>query len=454
MNRGKDKLRQDAIEIWEAGLDAVKSDRLVSESIRISSNELQIGSEKLERDSFDRIIVVGGGKAGAGMVAGFESALAPLVREGVELTGWVNVPAGCVRANKQIHLHAARPDGLNEPTTEGVAGTRKILELAANATERDLLVCLISGGGSALLPAPNDGITLDDKLEVTRFLSAAGANIEQLNTVRKQLSCIKGGGLARACNAKLLVSLIISDVMGDPLDVIASGPTVADTSTPQDALEILDQFQARGSIADRVFETLSNKQPEASTLRNVSNHIIGNNLTAVESAAAKARELGYQVQLESAAASEGVADEIGSRLAETAKQMRRGETEFNCLVSGGEPVVQLADSKSRGKGGRNQQLVLAALEHLAEELNGICMLSGGTDGEDGPTDAAGAIVDESLAGRFDIAEIQDHLVRNDAYHFFDRADHLGQSALLKTGPTDTNVCDLRIVVVDSEAADV
>ena len=155
------------------------------------------------------------------------------------------MPADCVRPLQRIHLHAARPAGVNEPTPEGVAGSMEILRLVESLGPDDLCLCLISGGGSALMPAPVEGVTLADKLALTRHLSAAGANIEQLNTVRKQLSRIKGGGLLRACRAGRLVSLIISDVLGDPLDVIASGPTVPDTSTPQAALEVLERFGAR-----------------------------------------------------------------------------------------------------------------------------------------------------------------------------------------------------------------
>src|SRR5207244_1469918 len=165
-------------------------------------------------------------------------------RTGKDFCGWVNVPADCVRPLRHITLHPARPAGVNEPTAEGVAGSEQILRLIEWLTADDLCLCLISGGGSALLPAPALGITLQDKQQITRFLSAAGANIRQLNTVRKQLSRIKGGGLLRACRAGRLMTLVISDVLGDPLETIASGPTVEDTSTPAEALTVLDEFNA------------------------------------------------------------------------------------------------------------------------------------------------------------------------------------------------------------------
>src|SRR5262245_2053375 len=236
------QLRDDALAIWHAGLVAVRSDRLVRDNLRVQGDRLVIGPEELPLAKIRRIAVVGAGKAGAGMAAGVEQALGPRLLEEKQVTGWVNVPADCVRPLAKIQLHAARPAGVNEPTAEGVFGAEKILEIVGSLGPDDLCLCLVSGGGSALLPAPVPGISLADKQALTRHLSAAGANITELNTVRKQLSRIKGGGLARACRAGRLVSLIISDVLGDPLDVIASGPTVPDTGTADDALAILERY--------------------------------------------------------------------------------------------------------------------------------------------------------------------------------------------------------------------
>jgi hydroxypyruvate reductase len=442
------------------------------------------------------------------MAAAVEEVLGLRLIEEKQLAGWVNVPADCVRPLRRITLHAARPPGVNEPTPAGVAGAEEVLRIVRSLAADDLCLCLISGGGSALMPAPAEGITLDDKLAITQYLSAAGANIEQLNTVRKQLSRMKGGGLARACRAGQLVTLIISDVLGDPLDVIASGPTVADTSTPDDAIEVLDRF-ARGlsqfSLGEngtvpffRIVEYLRQKEqcePPPPTCR-VTNHVIGNNATAVDAAGQEAERLGYSPKTMSAQRSEGPAEDVGRQLAEAALAMRDGsglvpylteqframggwrrstatpqttqmtgarcalpqpppieeretpepKTPLDCLVSGGEPVVSLVDAARRGLGGRNQQLVLAALIRLAaDRAAGIALLSGGTDGEDGPTDAAGALLDAEVlaaAKRYHL-DTADYLARNDAYHFFRRVD-----GLIKTGPTHTNVCDLRVVVVE------
>ncbi|HEV3023837.1 MAG TPA: DUF4147 domain-containing protein, partial [Pirellulales bacterium] len=293
-----------------------------------------------------------------------------------------------------------------------------------------------------------------DKLTVTRHLSAAGANIVELNTVRKQLSRIKGGGLARACSAGRLMTLIISDVIGDPLDVIASGPTVADTTTAEDALAVLEKYDAR-PVAPSVFAFLERRRASSAGARvptpqippsdpACTNLIIGNNAVAVEAAGAEARRRGYLPDLRHARTLEGVAEEVGRNLAETALRMRDADGP-DCLVSGGEPVVRLAPLPRRGLGGRNQQLALAALQSFEQAgCDGIALAAGGTDGEDGPTDAAGALVDAEIVAHARRLKLDsaDYLARNDAYHFF---EPLG--GLLKTGPTHTNVGDLRVVVV-------
>jgi len=447
MPRDLEQLRRDALRIWQAGVDAVRSERLVRDALAVEGRTLVVAGEPISLDAVGRIVVVGAGKAGAGMATAVERVLGPALADQKQLAGWVNVPEDCVRHTRRIRLHGARPAGVNEPTAAGAAGSAEILRLVESAGPDDLCLCLISGGGSALMPAPVEGITLADKLAVTRHLSGAGANIEELNAVRKQLSRIKGGGLARACGAGRLVSLIISDVLGDPLDVIASGPTVEDSSTPRLALEVLDRFDARAAgISPAVFDYLQAKQaaePSEPACR-VTNHIIGNNATAVDAAGREAERLGYSPSMVSAGQSEGAAEEIGRHLAGMARRMRAGPGP-DCLISGGEPVVTLIDAAKRGLGGRNQQLALAALEQLADDAAGIVLLAGGTDGEDGPTDAAGAFLDAAVvsAARQQGLDPADYLARNDAYHFFEPLD-----ALVKTGPTHTNVCDVRVVVVD------
>jgi glycerate 2-kinase len=442
-------LREDALRIWRAAVAAVDSRRLVREAVRVENGQLCVAGQAFELARLRRIIVVGAGKAGAGMAQGLEEALGPELLAEKRVTGWLNVPADCVCPLTTIHLHAARQPGQNEPTPEGAAGAAEILRLVGEATPDDLCIALISGGGSALLPAPADGITLADKLAVTRHLSAAGADIRQLNTVRKQLSGIKGGGLRRACRAGHLVTLIISDVLGDPLDIIASGPTIDDPATAAHALAVLEQFRAaEAGIAPAVFDFLRSRShyPAHGGGCPTTNLVIGNNATAVDAAAREADVLGYRPRVLSTDTHEGAAEDVGRRLAEMTIDIARLCSAVDCLLSGGEPVVQLVPASERGLGGRNQQLVLAAAECLSREaMDHFVLASGGTDGEDGPTDAAGALVDRPLLDEATkrALSIADYLHRNDAYHFF---EPLG--GLIKTGPTHTNVCDVRVIVVD------
>ena len=448
MKRTPEQLREDALAIWTAGLEAVRSERLVRDAVQIEDNQLRIDEVAVDLDAIDRIAVVGAGKAGAGMAAALEEILGPELLKQKQVTGWINVPADCVRPLQAIHVHAGRPAGVNEPTVAGVEGTEEILRIVSELGPRDLCLCLIAGGGSALMPAPAAGISLEEKQHVTQFLSAAGANIEQLNTVRKQISRVKGGGLAHACRAGRLISLIISDVMGDQLSIIASGPTVVDPSTPQEALAALEQFDAEaGGVSAGVFDYLRNrtKDENAPPSCEVDNIIIGNNALAVDAAGIEAERRGYSHAMSSSITMEPTAEEVGHHHAEMALQMQQSGGP-DCLITGGEPVVQLAPAAERGRGGRNQQLVLAAAQSLAAcDAGGYVLLSGGTDGEDGPTDAAGAWCDRALLdeARRQGLSMEDHLRRNDAYPFFEAV-----GGLLLTGPTNTNVCDLRVVVVD------
>lgn len=459
--RSAKQLREDALAIWNAGVESVLGDRLVKAYIRTEENQLWVGDQWVDLSEIDRLVVVGGGKAAASMAVGFEEALAPL-SESLERKGWLNIPEGCLRPTEWIHLHEARPAGLNEPTLQGAEGTAMMLEWVENLGPRDWCVVLLSGGGSALLPAPLDGISLEDKLATTRFLSGAGANIEQLNTVRKSLSRIKGGGLARACKAGRLDTLIISDVLGDPLDIIASGPTVPNSTGVREALAVLEQLDpGRDQVPLSVYQVLDanlqNETQKASFEGSaiVQNHIIGNLAVAVDAAGVEAEKRGYSHAMQCARSMEGTAESVGELHAQLAWRMEH-ESGPDCLITGGEPVVKLAPPENRGKGGRNQQLVLAALQELRRlndrletpeslSTHGICVLSGGTDGEDGPTTAAGGWVNTEveeaiISGGLDVMTA---LTRNDAFSILQQSH-----GLLETGPTHTNVCDLRVVVVD------
>jgi glycerate 2-kinase len=442
-------LLADAQRIWRAGVEACLPDQLLRREVIVEDGWLAIGDWQIELDTVGRIAVVGAGKAGAAMVLGLEAALGPDLLSAKRVTGWVNVPAGTIEPTEAIHLHAGRPAGVNEPRPEGVEGTRQILREVASLAPNDLCLCLISGGGSALLPAPVPGVSLDQKIAITRLLSDSGATIDQLNCVRRHLSEVKGGGLARAFTAGTLVTLVVSDVLGDPLETIASGPTFATGDTPAEAIAVLESLGiAKHPDARPIVEFLARQSPSADGRHargpaEVHHLILANNATAVDAAGIEAERLGYNHAMLCATSSEGSAEEIGRHLAQMAIEMR-DQPGPNCLITGGEPTVTLPPADRRGVGGRNQQLVLAALEDL-RDCHGIALLSGGTDGEDGPTDAAGAMVDHEIAraAKSQGLDAANFLERCDAYHYFQRID-----GLLKTGPTGTNVCDIRVVVVD------
>ncbi len=450
---------RDAERIWRAGVAAVDSSHLVRNAVQRAGTTLRICGEEFDVRSLRRLIVVGAGKAGGGMAHGLEQALgADLVD--AQVSGWVNVPADCVMPLRRIHLHDARPAGLNEPTAAGVIGSERILELVAGLGADDLCLVLLSGGGSAVLPLPVREISLADKQSMTRTLSRNGATIHELNAVRKRLSRIKGGGLVRAAQAGQMIALIISDVVGDPLDVIASGPTVCDHGTAAEALSVLKRLAGRNADSDIPQSIWNELQRQAAADRPAPeskvvcrNCIIGNNGTALTAAIDQARLLGYDVH-SLGSGRQGIARDVGVELAEQC--LARRSTMANtaatssgpqpvCLIGGGEPVVQLAPTTRPRNGGRNQEVALSALCRLwNEDLKGIAILSGGTDGEDGPTDAAGAtcsaVVRDAAKGRH--LDPFDALSINDSHTFFAAA-----GGLLKTGPTHTNVMDLQVAVV-------
>ncbi len=435
--------RQNAISIWKAAVDAARPETLIPAAFKNPDYPLVQFLENAER-----IIVVGAGKAGAAMAAVVEKELADQL---TKIEGWVNVPGGSKATTQRIQLHEARPLGTNQPTEEGVQGAEEILRLVAGAGPNDIALCLISGGGSALLPAPVEGVSLEDKQLVTKLLHQCGATINEMNAVRKHLSRIKGGRLAQAFSGKALFSLIISDVIGDPLDVISSGPTAPDSATFADALGVLQKYQLLAKTPPAIQKHLESgvqgTLPETpKTLPdNIHNLILGNNAEALEVARVKAEALGYPV-LNLGSYLEGETKEIGVALAGLIRSIHRDGIPVAppvCLLSGGETTVTL--SENHGLGGRNQEMVLAIANKLGlEEMPGTVVLSGGTDGEDGPTDAAGAIADMETLQKADALDLNpaDFLARNDAYHFF------GQTGdLLKTGLTQTNVMDVRVILL-------
>jgi glycerate 2-kinase len=450
MNHPAAPLREQARTIWQAAVDAANPFELVRTALTAADTPLHAAVERAER-----IIVVGGGKAGAAMAAGAEAGLAKRLDH---VVGVVNVPRETVRPLQAIELHAARPAGVNHPTAAGVAGVERILELVQRAGPNDLCLCLLSGGGSALLPAPVSGITLEDKQQVTKLLHACGATIDEMNCVRKHLSRIKGGRLAQAFPAlaggrRELVSLIISDVVGDPLAVIASGPTAADPTTFADALAVLERFGLREKTPRTILAHLeagaAGKVPE--TLKelpaHVHNRILGNNSKALAASQRVAESLGYRV-LNLGAFIEGDTQQAATVLAGIVRSIQVDGQPLSppvCVLSGGETTVTLPPK--HGRGGRNQEFVLAALHKLgANGMRGVVILSGGTDGEDGPTDAAGALADAGSLVRASnlLLSSEAYLRGHDAYSFFERTGDL-----LKTGLTQTNVMDVRVMLISA-----
>ncbi|HEV3144580.1 MAG TPA: DUF4147 domain-containing protein [Gemmataceae bacterium] len=432
-------LRQHATEIWQAALVAAKPEPLVVRAL----NEFQSDIAKAKR-----ILVVGAGKAGPAMARGLEEALASCLGR---VEGVVNVPADAVKPLRKIELHAGRPAGSNFPAAEGVAGAERMLALLSGTDADNVAICLLSGGGSALLPAPPEDVSLADKEATTKVLHACGARINEMNAVRKHLSRIKGGRLAQAFRGRKLITLIISDVVGDPLDVIASGPTAADPTTFADAIDVLGRYKLWPKVPESVRRHLERGQageiPE--TLKqvpaNVVNRIIGGNADALAAAQAKAQALGYQV-LNLGSFIEGDTQQVAIACAGIVRGIQAGEVSVfqpACVLLGGETTVAL--SENSGKGGRNQEFVLAMLCKLGEaQMQNVAILSGGTDGEDGPTNAAGAIGSaQSWANaRKQHLRPQDHLARHDAYPVF-----AATGDLFHTGPTETNVMDVRVLLV-------
>ncbi|MFT3883464.1 MAG: DUF4147 domain-containing protein [Gemmatales bacterium] len=451
--------RLQAEAIWRAGVEAVQPRHCIP-------HELSLLEELVRGWSPDRsYLIVGGGKAGAAMA---QAAEAFLLGKGIppnKITGWVNVPEGSQPSQLQcVRLHPARPVGYNFPTPEAVRGTEEMIKLIDNAPDDVLVLCLISGGGSAILCAPVPGVPLEDKVHVSKQLSAAGATITELNAVRKHLSLFKGGQLAQRCfrsgpsSKKQLLSLIISDVIGDPLDVIASGPTALDPTTFQDALMVLQNKGLMDKAPRTVVEYLQagSRGEHAETLKRLPvdetrllHRLVASNQKAIDAAARKAESLGYEV-VEYSDKREHDTTTLAAYFADQIHSYSRHHP--LCLVSGGETTVKLPPH--HGKGGRNQSFALACLSQLQAlsdgdeaQLQGITILCAGTDGEDGPTDAAGAFADLGIlqAARKKGLSMNEALARHDAYPFFDTT-----GGLFKTGLTETNVMDLRVVLINSQ----
>ena len=435
-------------------MEAVNGRQLVRRFCDGSGGRIRLGSEYLDRRDFRRICIVGAGKAVAAMGEGLLDSLQPLRAGGLPLLGQLNLVddqsggQGTARqrlAEAGIHLRDVRPADTNLPTGRAVQATRSMLELVRSLQQDDLLIVLLSGGGSALLSAPLPGLKLSDKLKAIECLTSAGADIVQLNTLRAALSQVKQGGLIRDCRCGRIRSLILSDIAGDPVHLIAGGPTVAHAGSTEAARQIARQFDPHHDrLPTPVREILEQPAPPVATRAvagSVRHYVIGNLQTAVAAAVRMARSLGYPTASAIEAASP-LAEDEGRRLLDWIASRPSSE----CLVSGGEPVVRLAPLEIRGRGGRNQQLVLSALSDSRLRMprgGDWCLLSAGSDGQDGNTLAAGAwvnpqVVDQVACQSLDLRRA---LQTNNAETVFQAT-----RSLLETGPTHTNVGDLRIAI--------
>ncbi len=431
-------------QILRAALDAVDPASAVLRYARRDQNLLMIDGQVYPIQEFDNIFLLGVGKASLGMAFAMDSLVQDKLAAGVVVTK--NLPPVLPKFSPNVSLYQG---GHPIPNQESVEGATRMLDLVSQTTQRDLVICLISGGGSALISAPEQGITLEDLRNLTALLLASGATIHEMNILRKHLDRVKGGGILKTAYPAQVVTLILSDVIGNNLESIASGPTAPDPSTYADALDILKKYQLTQKIPPRILEvlreglygtraeTLKSDDPE---LTNVQNVLIGSNRQAAEAALQKAKTLGINTWLITDEL-QGEARRAGVYLSEYAKTVDRTGKPIPrpaCLIAGGETTVTLQGS---GKGGRNQEVALGAVAGM-EGIHNAYLVTLGTDGEDGPTDAAGAVVTgETLSiGREKGLDPDTFLLKNDSYHYFDPLD-----GLLRPGPTGTNVNDLNFI---------
>ena len=421
------RLRADAATIRAAAIAAVAPAALVARRLAVADGRLVCATTPaaapIDLDAVDRLVVVGAGKAAAGLAEGLVGLLGPERLARHRVTGLVSVPEGSTADAGPVEVRATRPKGSNLPTADVVRATREIRGLVAGLGPRDVAIALITGGGSALLAEPREGFTLADKIALTRRLAEGGADIATLNAARRELSAVKGGGLARACAAGRLLVLVLSDVIGDDLEVIASGPCMPGVATVPPG----SWTTPRGCRVDHV--------------------ILGGNATAVDAAAAAAGELGYEVTVRHAAPgcdTQAPAEAVGRRLAAELRLMA-AEAAPRAVVEGGEATVIVP--ADHGVGGRNQQSVLAAIDELRTSAGawpaGGLLASIGTDGEDGPTGAAGGLVDAAVVAAIAAKglDVPRALARCDAHPLLAAA-----GGLVVTGPTGTNVADIRLAL--------
>jgi hydroxypyruvate reductase len=439
-------LHRQALRIFQAALRAADPVPAVLRHVRREGEVLIAGGRRYDLDSVRNVYVIGAGKASARIAVAVEQLLGRRITAGL-----INAPNANAPNAVKLRRVEINQCGHPVPDRRGVAGARRIAQIASDAGPDDLIVCLISGGASALLPLPAPPITLAEKQAVTQLLLHCGANIHEMNCVRKHLSLIKGGHLARLAYPATLLTLILSDVIGDDLDVIGSGPTAPDPTTFRDARAIFEKFriwnQLPRAVRGRILSmagtaTGETPKPGDRIFRKTRNVIVGSNALAVDAAAREARRLGFHTLVLSTFL-EGEAREAARVHASIAKEIRASGRPVKppaCVITGGETTVTV---RGKGRGGRNQEFALASALAIAG-LRDTVILSAGTDGSDGPTSAAGAIADGTTVARAEALgrNAAAFLASNDSYSFFDA---LGD--LIETGPTGTNVADIQLILV-------
>jgi len=436
------KARRLILGALETALSAADPKVSIRNNVKLKDKTLQIMGNRYLLNDFDSIHVIGAGKASGHMAEALFGILHDKITD-----GFVIIPENLkarLRTGKIKLWKASHPI----PNYIGVKGVRQMLATVNSVTERDLVICLISGGGSALMPLPYDDLTIADKQKVTGDLLRSGATILEINTVRKHLSAIKGGRLAESLQRAHTVSLIISDVVGDRLDTIASGPTVPDSTTFIDAAHILKKYDLWNSLGVKVKRTIEKglsgeisetPKPGSRIFRNVRNFVIANNEQACEAASNYLKSSGIDVMFLTTFL-QGEAREVGRSVASLAKEMKdRQHGKPAAVIMGGETTVTVT---GKGKGGRNHELVLAAAKGISE-LGNTAVASIDTDGIDGNSNAAGAIADAFTIKRAQRAKLdpEKFLQNNDSHSFFKRL-----CDTIQTGPTGTNVNDLLILL--------
>ena len=420
----------DVAAILGAAIRAVEPAAAVLRHLRVEDNFLIVGADRYNLASFDRVLIVAVGKAAAPMAQAALGVLEAWMVEGIV------VPKATPGAQRgALGALEVLPASHPVPDERSVTAGRRVLNLLEGAGERDLVLVLLSGGGSALLTWPEAGLTLDDMRALTDALLASGATINEINALRRRCDRVKGGGLARAAYPATVAVLLLSDVVGDDLAAIASGPFVADAVDNVDAWDVVERYRLQPRLPSSILDLLRSPAPALppETFQRVRHTIVANVQAAAEGAIQEAAARGLHTRLLSTAL-RGEARAVGEDLA---RQLVAAGEEARPLLwlAGGETTVTL---RGDGHGGRNQELALAAVDVLAGRPD-LLLVALATDGDDGPTDAAGAVVsgDTLQRGRARGLEPRHALARNDAYHYF---EPLGD--LLKPGPTETNVNDL------------